>query len=303
MKVLWKKIGLAALPFALIAAVVALAAWFPRGEKEETGAPRVVRVWNVDTFEGGKGSRTAFLRNAARRTERGREGVYYLVSAYTVEGANAALAAGETPDMLSFGIGLDAFMERSLPLPYSFSGGEADGKCLAYPWCRGQYSLFSLTDDFQAEGRTAISSGGSNLSAVAAALSGVEGEPTESIAAYTGFLNGKYRYLFGTQRDACRFRARGVTVYERPAEQYCDLYQYISVLSAERMEDCLALLSELLSERTREMLGEIGMLPPLEGETGYTPSVFADAESRARLAEMAADGDGRKNLDKFLKTI
>ena len=50
-----------AVPFLLLAAVVLAVALFPRQSAAEGESVRIVRVWNVDTFEGGKGSRTAFL--------------------------------------------------------------------------------------------------------------------------------------------------------------------------------------------------------------------------------------------------
>ena len=59
-----------------------------------------MRIWNVDTFEGGKGSRTAFLRRAAALAEQKQHGVLYNVTSYTEEGVREAFARGETPDIL-----------------------------------------------------------------------------------------------------------------------------------------------------------------------------------------------------------
>ncbi len=290
------------LPFLLILALLLALFFYPKKRERRGEEKRVVTVWNVDTFEGGKGSRTAFLKRAARRAEEKNKGVYYLVSSYTAEGAEAACLAGSSPDALSFGVGLSVFAEKSRPLPFSFGGGETEGGCLAYPWCRGRYSLFSLTDDFSEEGKTAVSAGGSNLCVLAARYTGIEGEERESLAAYSGFLSGQYRYLFGTQRDECRFAARGTAVYRKEAGEYCDLYQYYSVLNAEKADDALALLSELLSARTQDSLGEIGMLP-VEGASGRTVSVFASSDALAKLRADALAGADRKNLDKYLKSI
>lgn len=297
------------LTFFLIAAVALSVVFFPKPKEADAVRRRVIRIWNVDTFEGGRGSRTAFLRRAAREAEREREGLYCLVTSYTAEGAKQAAEEGELPDVLSFGIGLWEFAESSLSLPYSFAGGEIGGECLAYPWCRGGYALFSLTNSFAEEGRTAISCGGENLPSVCAALEGIEGEETEPIAAYTGFLSGKYRYLLGTQRDLCRFRTRGVEVYARPLGQYCDLYQYVSVLSAERRADCEAFLSALFSEEMQSALTEIGMYPCGKGEKG----VFADSPAFAASVFTSREGlDGLKNaaaeknvnlIEKYLKKV
>ena len=281
------------LPFLLLLAAAVIV--FVPQKSKEAEARTVVRVWNIDTFEGGKGSRTAFLKSVARELQ---GEAYYLVTSYTLEGALSAFAEGEAPDVLSFGVGLSEFAERLLPLPYSFAGGELGGKTLAYPWCMGGYYLFSLTD-FEGEGRTALSVGGENLPAVAARLEGITGEETESVAAYTGFLSGKYRYLLGTQRDVCRFQARGAIVQARPLTKYCDLYQYIGILSAEKRDASLAFVEALLSPEVQGRLSQIGMFP-LENNAERTVSVFLSSEALGRLATAAREGDVP---EKYLKSI
>ena len=281
------------LPFLLLLAAAVIV--FVPQKSKEAEARTVVRVWNIDTFEGGKGSRTAFLKSVARELQ---GEAYYLVTSYTLEGALSAFAEGEAPDVLSFGVGLSEFAERLLPLPYSFAGGELGGKTLAYPWCMGGYYLFSLTD-FEGEGRTALSVGGENLPAVAARLEGITGEETESVAAYTGFLSGKYRYLLGTQRDVCRFQARGVSVQARPLTKYCDLYQSIGILSSEKRDGSLAFVEALLSPEVQGRLSQIGMFP-LENNAERTVSVFLSSEALGRLAAAAREGDVP---EKYLKSI
>ena len=281
------------LPFLLLLAVAVIV--FVPQKSKEAEARTVVRVWNIDTFEGGKGSRTAFLKSVARELQ---GEAYYLVTSYTLEGALSAFAEGDAPDVLSFGVGLSEFAERLLPLPYSFAGGELGGKTLAYPWCMGGYYLFSLTD-FEGEGRTVLSVGGENLPAVAARLEGISGEETESVAAYTGFLSGKYRYLLGTQRDVCRFQARGVSVQARPLTKYCDLYQYIGILSSEKRDASLAFVEALLSPEVQGRLSQIGMFP-LENNAERTVSVFSSREALGRLAAAAREGDVP---EKYLKSI
>lgn len=287
-RMLWR-----GLPFLLLLAAAVIVFVPQKSEKAE--ARTVVRVWNIDTFEGGKGSRTAFLKSVARELK---GEAYYLVTNYTLEGALSAFAEGDAPDVLSFGVGLSEFAERLLPLKREFAGGELGGKTLAYPWCMGGYYLFSLTD-FEGEGRTALSVGGENLPAVAARLEGISGEETESVAAYTGFLSGKYRYLLGTQRDVCRFQARGVSVQARPLTKYCDLYQYIGILSSEKRDASLAFVEALLSPEVQGRLSQIGMFP-LENNAERTVSVFSSREALGRLAAAAREGDVP---EKYLKSI
>lgn len=288
---------------ALCLILVLSALFFPEQSQSrgEAVSKRIVRVWNVDTFEGGKGSRTSFLKDAAKRVEKKREGVYYLISSYTPEGAEEAFCEGKFPDAISFGVGLSAFAERSVKLPFSFIGGQIGSDTLAYPWCKGGYYLFSLTDQFEEEGNTAISAGGRNLSAVAAALEGIRGEELPALTAYSEFISGKYRYLLGTQRDVCRFETRGVNVFSKPIESYCDLYQYFSVLNEGVKEDSLALLRELID--APEKLSSIGM-SPFEAEScaKTTVGVFSSADALAKILGYARNGD-EKNLRNFLKTV
>lgn len=291
-----------AIPFALIAAVLAAILFFPHGKPAEAAERRVVTVWNVDTFEGGKGSRTAFLGRAARLAEQEREGVYYFVTSYSAEGALAALGKGERPDLLSFGVGLGEIAPYCKPLSRRFAGGQTAEGCRAVPWCGGGYVLFSLENSFGEEGKTAISVGGSNLPAVAAALAGIAGEELPAQDAYVAFLAKKYRYLLGTQRDRCRFASRGVTVYEQPLAEFCDLYQYISVFSDDRFGDCAAFLDALFSERVQGELQAIGMRGA--GETGAkrTVNVFTPPPALAEIARAARQADA-KFPEKYLKTI
>ena len=292
---------LSALPFALILAAVLVTAFYPKGVQAEI-QPRAVRIWHVDTFEGGKGSRATFLKEAAKIAEKSEEGLYYIVTAYTAEGARAALEKGESPDMLSFGVGLGDFLELAKPVSYRFAGGETDAGALAYPWCAGRYSLFCLEDNFEEQGETAISSGGSNLCELAAYLNGVAGEVLPSSSAYVGFLNGKYRYLLGTQRDECRFASRGVSVYRKELPAYCDLYQYIAVLNAQKNADCNKFLKVLLSDGVQGKLSSIGMFSLKETAARQTVSVFSSSEALLTLREALKSPDS-KNIDKFLKKI
>lgn len=90
-----------------ILCVLSLIFAIPALTAESTDSPSragIVRLWNIDTFEGGKGSRTAFLNRVSAAYEKKHEGVYIMVSSYTAEGAAAALKEGHFPDMISFGI-------------------------------------------------------------------------------------------------------------------------------------------------------------------------------------------------------
>ena len=115
-------------------------------------------------------------------------------------------------------------------------------------------------------------------------------------------MGGEYRYLLGTQRDKCRFASRGALVYAKPLTEFCDLYQYVSVLSEEAYDDALFFVNTLRSEAVQCQLGDIGMLPAA-GAAGYTTGAFMTAETSAALAQAVRAGEPRKNIENFLKTV
>ena len=281
---------------------------FPPGKDAAAGEGGVVlRLWHIDSFEGGKGSRAAFLSRAASAFEKGREDVYVMVRTLTVQGAAQALRAGDGPDLISFSCGLDGVAEHCLRLQRNFGGGEIGGGTYAYPWCAGQYYLFSFKDDFSAVSAETlvISEGGNNLAAAAAALSGIAGDAAieDSTAAYVHFLAGKYRYMLGTQRDVCRFQTRGASVFCRPLTAYCDLYQYIAVTAdgKEKESESRAFVDFLLGEEVQEKLFEIGMYAPGDAAAAYTLSAFVSADGVAS-ARAAAEGALRRGEIKILKS-
>ena len=290
------------LPFLLVGVIVLIVSLYPK-KQEEAPVPVVVNVWHIETFEGGKGSRASFLKNVAARVEKKDNTLYYMVKSYTAEGAREALKEGKLPDMISYGIGFGDCLERALPLSYRFSGGEAGGACLAYPWASGRYSLFSLENNFEKEGETVISEGGQNLVRAAAYFENIRGEALPSTSAYVNFLNGKYRYLLGTQRDECRFQTRGVTVYRKDLNEFCDLYQYISVLSAEKFEVCRTFIDCLLSREVQESLEQIGMFSVQKSTALKTVSVFSSEEARENFMKEIKENGDRKKIDKYLKSI
>ena len=286
-----------ALPYLLLLAAFAAALLIPVCSRKPATASseRVLTIWNVDTFEGGRGSRTAFLQRAARLAEG--DGVFFRVLSYTAEGAEEAMRRGTYPHLISFGIGIEIDPARCIPMWKRFAGSS-----LALPWCRGGYALFCMEDDFERAGGTVISVGGRNLSCAAAYFSDVDGVEEDSLSAYLDFLGGKYRYLLGTQRDVNRFASRGVQVYMRPLPAYCDLYQYIAVLSAEEKDVCMRFVDVLLSDEVQGAVSEIGMLPA-DGAEGLTADIFSPCEDLEEAARALRSGDVQKIPEKFFKSI
>lgn len=211
-------------------------------------------IWQIDGFEGGRGSRAQYLQNMAQKCF-GDEKIYVSVTTLTADAARENLSRGETPDLLSYSAG--------------FYGAEKyinSGDFFYKTWCRGGYCLLTLEancdfSDVKAE-NTVVNRGKDNLSAVNAALCGVYGaaveEPTN---AYLKLIGGKYKYLLGTQRDVFRLKARNVGFAVKPLTQFNDLFQNISVITSDskKYESCTRYINYLLSS------GDAGSLGLMDG--------------------------------------
>ncbi len=262
-------------------------------EKEYKG---VITVWQIDTFEGGTGSRKNFLLSAARGYERRETGVLVMVVSHTVESATEALEKGETPDAVSYGIGFPLRGVKKLSTENSFCGGTIDGDVYAVPWCRGGYVLIEnpmlkgnqsgqrkgenkLPD--LSEENILVSDGEYTAPLCAVALSGLKIRSCEILTpmeAYIRFTEGKTRYFLGTQRDVVRLTRRGMSFKAYPLSSYNDLYQYVSLTSASPEKSVYAerFIEYLISESVQETLGKICM---------FSVSSYTEQESEA-LIEM-----------------
>ena len=239
----WWVVLIAVLAFSLC---FALPSFFKK--EQATDYKTVVTIWNVDTFEGGKGSRTAFLNAVAKEVEK-EESVIFMVLSKTLEGAQMALENGEMPDLLSFGPGIRIAASNKV-----------------YCWCMGKYALFTKRKESGRNAEpnsknTVLSLGGKNLPTIAAALSGFSGDlrRENSLEAYVRFLNGDFAYLLGTQRDAQRLISRGVEVDATSLNDFTDLKQYITALKVENKKLGQVFIDCLLSERIQRKLTTIGM--------------------------------------------
>ena len=202
---------------AVVGGVIIGIAGTGEGKSDESGV-EVVTLWQVDSFEGGKGSRAEYLRSLSN--EFGRiNGVYFNVASLTPEAAEYNIEAGNVADIISFGAG------SAFPMGIAEEGS-------AEVWCNGAYCILTLNGDFTditAE-NTVVNEGKENLSSVAAALSGLSAAKVQtSVSAYLSLLDGKFKYLLGTQRDIVRLQIRGASFKVLPVSAFNDLYQYISV--------------------------------------------------------------------------
>ena len=315
----------------LCAVVLAVCFWvYPAANAEDEREPveygGILRLWHIDSFEGGKGSRASFLRDVARDYA-GESGVFVLVSTYTAESAAAAIKGGDIPDLLSFGTDCPFAADVARPLEgYSFPYARAGGDTLAYPWCRGAYFLFLTGKDpaGATAQNTVLGTNGKTAAAVAAVRGGLPSgdyRQEEPLRAYSDLVSGKYSYLVATQRDYWRLSAKGVSFRAEPLGDFSDLWQYMCVCTGQKeaYARCLAFLDYLLSEDVQARLPRIGMLSAKYAVYGnesvllqadalkpaLSVSAFLSEEARAALLDSAVlalrgDKNGAKKLENFL---
>lgn len=326
----------AAVPFLTVLAALivllcfafALPALKGKTKQENTAFQGVLRVWQIDSFDGGTGSRGAFLKTVAKQFEKKNAGVYVLLTVHSPESAAYAVEQGEVPDLVSFGVGTDFVADAAVELRgYKWNAGMIGGGTYAIPWCRGQYFLFTKQGDFSdvSANNLLVSQGKGGVPDLAAYLSGIKGEyrTDEAVRAYVRFLQGECKYMLGSQRDIYRFIARGEEVTAKPLLAFSDLWQCAAICTsdAQRYAAAEAFLQLLLSDEVQDAVTRIGMLAvkkQIYGEENAamaaaqssTPavsvSVFLTAQARSQLHEAvtaAAVGDAAaaKKIEKFLR--
>ena len=273
----------AAVLFCAFAAYPALTAI---GKNEPAAYEGILRLWHIDSFEGGKGSRASFLGGVAKEFEREHEGLFVLITVHTAQSAARAVAEGDVPDLLSFGCGASFAADIVRPLPFAGAPqAEIGGESCAVAWCRGAYFLFATEGDFSDVNaqNTVLSQGrGANVCG-AAYLAGLRGDfaALPSVQAYLALMQGKYKYMLGTQRDVWRFETRAFPVQTKALSEYCDLMQYIAVCSTDAPSYAAAaeFVELLLSAEVQGRLTSVGMLA-VAGDSLYggTQSSLAEAE-------------------------
>lgn len=240
---------------AVIAVCVPVLAVKRRNDNAAAGVEQrtVLSVWQIDSFEGGKGSRADFLQSAGDGYSE-RAACYINVISLSAEAARQNLSAGTVPDIISYGAGVYGLE--------SYIDGYTQ-------WCHGSYCFLTVDGgadfaDISPE-NTVINAGKENLSGGAALFCGVNGADVEnSTTAYVKLLGGKYKYLLGTQRDVFRLITRGVSFKVKPVTQFNDLYQNISVTAQGRRTGLSQGFIDYLTEKLPEV-NKIGLLGATDG--------------------------------------
>ena len=206
----------------------------------------VIELWNVESFEGGIGSRATWLTQRAAKFESTHEGLFVHVTTLTESQLEQKLAEGESFDLISFSRGVGAKVQSYLQ-PYTASvagirenflvSGQVGAKVYALPYYCGVYCLFARTSQLHQNAdllSTALVNTFTrkvgkhtynlqplicgftphNSPLTALAMSGGQGEiaPDESVTQYSAYekflANTTAVTLLGTQRDMYRLAKR-----------------------------------------------------------------------------------------------
>lgn len=232
----------------LICISVLISFWVvAKGEEPPASAKTecALTVWQIDSFEGGKGSRADYLRDLGKEFAL-QTPCYINVYALSSDAARMNLNSGNIPDIISFGAGMYGI--ENIISNYSV-------------WARGGYCLLTLDGDFSDidAKNTVINKGRDNLSSVAALFLSLEGARTEiPTNAYLKLLSGEYKYLLGTQRDIYRLKTRKAAFKVKGITEFNDLYQSIAITSACKEKDVTKEYINFLLSKSEEVQ-KIGM--------------------------------------------
>lgn len=190
---------------------------FSAKNEKVTSDKSVLEIWQVDSFEGGRGSRADYLTQIGN--EFAGESCCVNVTTLSAQAVRLNIKRDCLPDIISYGAGMYG-IEKYI------------NDCTV--WCRGAYCLLTLSGDFTDVDKknTVINKGRDNLIGIASLFLGLDGAVEElPTNAYTKLVSGKYKYLLGTQRDIYRLKARQVAFKVKRVSEFNDLYQNISIIT------------------------------------------------------------------------
>lgn len=284
----------------------------------------ILQLWQIDSVEGGKGSRRQYLEKIARIYEKTNANVLITVINQTVIGAEENFKKGVYPDMISFSQGLNGVFpfvkELNVPCDLAF-GGKVNGILYAYPWAYGGY-VYITREGQNTVSKTYLSKGDYNLPLAAAFLAGYDLKDYEELPpsdAYYAFLNDHSSALIGTQRDLYRLQNKNLPLKVEPIGEYTDIVQYISVIKGDIKREASSVnFLKVLAKNNEKVPDTIGMLSnvvdiknadnrPIDRLLGvkyrFVPSCFSSLQTINELNDKLNDENLKSdNKMKFLKS-
>lgn len=287
---------------------------------KESGYKAVLSIWQIDSFEGGKGSRASFLKRVSTSFSKKYKGVLTLVTSHTVNSAKKALEEGASPDIISVGaVGLDFSTYQKEVGNLSVEGGGILGKERYFvPWAKSGYFKIKKGNGE----KIIVSEGNYNSGAIALALSNLTFKSYKllnTVDAFNEFLISKDATLIGTMRDVVRLSNKNIECEIEVLGNFNDLYQYALITSKNSVYYSRLFIDYLLSSKVQKTLTEISLLSVSERglypdiipfatlektKTTYTVSPFLDVNTIEKLKELAKEVlNGVKEKEELIKHL
>lgn len=260
----------------------------------------VINLWQIDSFEGGTGSRANWLKNICSGFEKRNNGVYINVESVSVEMAVKLIKSGQKkPDMISYGAGV-FFEEDYFEILDIGNNIDVTAQENAVPWCMGAYFMIGdiLKENWGIDGGIVkTKKGEKEIFSVGvpqreghngeyALLKNCENNFDGEYALYKGSsqeifeaynYSQKVKRMVGTQRDLYRLQSLEKRELARKGDVLflgmTDLFQYVSVFKCEdekKLKTIKGFIDYLIESSQQDKLGSIGMFPVnFEAEPQY----------------------------------
>ena len=127
----------------------------------------ILEIWNIDTFETGKKSKTSLLTEIGNVFQKKNKGVYLMVRNVTENECLNLLKDGAMPDLFSCSYGVaEKIKDYTQPISSNFDGlaenlltaGKVNDVQMAVPWCFGSYYLISTQSALEKAGKVEFDS-------------------------------------------------------------------------------------------------------------------------------------------------
>ena len=256
-----------------------------------------LKVWHIDSFEGGSGNRADFIEKMAMNYHKINSNVYIVVQTLSEEELESTIKNGDRADIISFSHHTANIFNNLLqPLDVSvnvrddlLSFAQNDGETYAVPWNMSGYCLIgnSAVDSRVLETldfNSAYSFNGGQYNYIAGlkdsyaqvamsynsnakcdlTLCDSEIFNKTSYQAYCDFVENKGAVLLGTARDFYRVKNR-VSLGNMaqckflPLGKFTDLIQYMGVLSSQNQVVAESFIEYMVSGDVQKSLCDIGL--------------------------------------------
>jgi len=259
-----------------------------------------LKVWHIDSFEGGSGNRATFLEKMATQFHKANPNIFLVVQNLSEEEVLTAVKNGDKADIISFSHHIaNDIVEKLLPLrvkTYSKEEllfcGQKNDKTYAVPWNMAGYCLIgnSQVDErvlqtLSVESAYSFDKGQYNYIAGLKNNYGQVAMMENTTAkcdltkcdknifdkttyqAYTDFVANKGAVLLGTTRDVHRIENRVSLssmqdVKFLPLGKFTDMVQFLGCMNGKNQLSAESFIEYVTSNENQKQLKNIGLFSP-----------------------------------------